>query len=92
MVSAPVAFCNVVARGVPLTLITDCVEKFEPVTASWKPTSPEVTVLGEIDVMVGTIRRTLRLTIGEVCPPGFVTAIGTCRATATSVSATEMVS
>jgi len=35
---------------------------------------------------------TLRLTVGEVCPPGFVTAIGTSRATAMSASFTETVS
>src|SRR4029077_13917915 len=39
VVSAPVPFASAAARGVPLRWMPDGEEKFEPLTASWKPTS-----------------------------------------------------
>src|SRR5881394_1309483 len=65
-VSAPVDDCTDVAFADPFTLITDVDEKFEPVTFTWNPGSPEITLVGVTESIVGTGTAIEKSTVGEI--------------------------
>ena len=67
------ALTNVVVLALPLKLTTELETKFVPLTVNVKAAAPAVTLVGEIDVSVGTgfgALATLKTTAVEVPPPG----------------------
>lgn len=67
-----VALTNVVARGLPLNCATDELMKLVPLSVNVNAAPPELTVVGEIEVSVGTGFPALivKVTVFDVVPAG----------------------
>jgi hypothetical protein len=70
-----VALTNVVTRALPCHSTTELLTKFVPFTVRVSAPVPALTVLGDMDVVVGTGLFTVNVTAVDVPPPGagFVT-------------------